>query len=644
MKKFLTLILCLLGWPVFSQPIIQPSAIGRSLIRATDAANARAALGVNATTTSGWPQYTPWATVGTFDTNSTPWICRDTSIIATTTNTEFPSVVYDAPRKRIIAAFIASSDHFGTNGICWFSDSYDGGITWDNFRQENLFPGDGVPHASLTALRDGSLLLNVVRRTYQGKEEIPGNAVYSDPINLLSTDGGQTWITNSTISAPTDKYWNASDSLVETPAGTWLKCFYDPVTVSNAVVLRSTDRGANWSEVQLDPHGSEANIVIHPNGTLFALVRQDANGTSPKILTSTNDGESWREVGLADIGTVDGINNQLSFPCAVFHGNRLLMSGRDNPAGNCILYWNDSYPYINGWHAAYKETMPSLYDAAVNLSPTVSLWVSAYSLTNTVANSLHNTPIVLRSVIIANDGEGFTKPDYKSLSQPSIALFRDDLPANGRITIWPNLGTIPDSPTNTSASGAIATYISGVDRAAWSLGSNNVHFASSNYLQNFWQTNVGTIIFRMARTNNGDNCYVLANQNDSATQKGFSLRLFGKAIKLDVSNGTEFAAKYATSVGLLRASYDLTPTVVAVTITNEQMWVWQDGIQCNTISTNSTGSKTYSTSDDALFHLSVGTFGFTASEAGTASFLTDVIAFTNALSRDETYQWMERIR
>lgn len=593
-----------------------------------------------------WPALTPWATQGTLATSSVPWVVYSTVVATNATNSMFPSVCYDAPRERILASYIDSNSHECTNGTVHLVSSYDGGRTWVDDRELNLFPGHGCVHATLTALRDGSLLLSAVARDYR-RQNVPysfANSILS-PIHVFqSLDGGLTWKTNSVISPATNLFL-ASNSIHETEEGSWLLGVYNSETISSAWMARSTNQGGSWNLVPVEgPLNELSTVQRHPDGALFVLGRM--LNWSPQVFSSTNDGESWECVGPVGINilqsSLGAITWYSSYPAFAFVGNRMVVMARMNPWGSAGMWWSDIYPYTNGFTFRGRNGYPSLYDAPVKLSESVVLWLSAFDnsinfLTSKKTNSW------LEAWVIANDSEGWIPERGRpGSSTPAVALYRKDLPSSGRVTFWLNRGSISGAPVNDSAHGAIAMSSDLNEKILWCGSRTNVHFSESNTLASLWQTNEATIIWRAGRTNALDGSLVLDNCYLDYRHHGFSLRQSGSTVRFVQCNGqdTNYASSY---MGILDGDTSGTPHVYAVRIRGERMFCYADGnLTANMISTNSNGSKHYSDSPDSSQHLSIGTFG--EGTTGQPLMISDLVVFTNAISDAEIRHWMLRLK
>jgi Uncharacterized protein related to plant photosystem II stability/assembly factor len=610
--------------------VIQTTAKTRALLRASTASEARAELGIVDSSVGTWTvATTPWATTGTLATNSTPWTIYTAQIASNPTNAQFPCVCYDFARRRLIGSYLASDSHYGTNSRPRLIDSYDGGKTWVNDR---AFPNSGwmtnIPHFGIGALQDGSLTAVFCQRFYN---PITYGAIYV----LLSSDGGLTWTTNSTIG--TGQYFFGSQPVFETGSSTWLLPAYFNTGQLPPVMLRTDDRGSTWSCVFTNtgtPSESEGFLTQHPyNGTLFWVTRSH-------IFTSTNNGVNWKNEGVPDIP-----NQYASYPACAFIGNRLLLSGRSGTFGNSTFWYSDTYPYINGWTQLPRSKRLSIYDYPVKLSESVVCWLSSLYPSNIltlVGIETNGVGAVLNSDIVANDGLGWSQPLDYSGTQPQVWLRRSDIPASGRMTVWNNWGNLGVSPTNNSVNGAVSTYFPGGERAAQVGGFTNVNFGVSNLLASLWQTNQATVIWRDARTNSSTWSYILDNKHSAfgAGQTGFGLYRFGQSIICEVANSTGTAAGNYTLAG--DTNYTGEFHVSAIRLNNENMWAWQDGAAVGGFVVTNSGSGLYTNSANSFRHLSVGSFGDASS--GQTHFLSDLIVFTNALSDAEIYAWMSELK
>lgn len=572
---------------------------------------------------------TPWATNGPFASNSAPWTVYTTLVATNGTNAFFPSVCYDFTRNRILASYIASESHYSTNGIVHLVDSYDGGLTWTNDRALDLYPGHGVPHAGITALQDGSLLLEFIPRDYPNG--VAGAALCYPVQVLQSFDGGDSWVTNSTIGS--GEWFSASNPIFETAGGTWLLNLYKLPSSVQCSLARSTDRGLTWTLMPLDSACNESSIQAHPDGTLFLLARGAADGLH--VYTSTNDGANWQYRGAAQLP-----NNFASYPAFCFLGNRLMIASRETPFADSVFYYSDAYPYTNVWVKLDRNGHPSLYDAPLKLSDSVALWLSAFN------GSSETTPAGTNSWteawITANNGDGWLPtPALSDYSQPAMALYRADISVPGPILDWNDWGTLGISPTNDSDHAPVPISLGDTDRAMRCQGSTNLNFGVSNVLANFWQTNRGTIIWRSARMESGDYHWILDCFQNYGNYTGFGLRQYGGSVRFTVGNGSgSYAASY---LGVGDVDYTGGFHVHAIVLHDELMGSFLDGNLAYFLpATNSTGSKAYSDSDTSTMRLTIGTFA--QGQSSPAMFISDMLVFTNSLSDTEIYAWMLRIK
>jgi hypothetical protein len=589
---------------------------------------------------------TPWATTGNTSTSAVPWWVYTTTVVSNATNSVFPSAVYDAPRGRIIASYIDSSTHECTNGTAHLVDSYDGGLSWVNDRELDLFPGHGLA-LTLSALPDGRImgvgfLRDVINHGAAAGTLFRRTNLNIMPIHILESLDGVTWTTNSMLQGT--NYQAGVGGLLETDTGTWLVPLYSNVTGTNAEIARSTDRGRTWSYIELDDAANESCIVQRKNGELITVGR--TQGAQPNIYSSADDGLTWTLVGPsgvnhtnADVGAVTWYS---SYPACVLMGDRLVLLSREQPFGHSALWYSDAYPYTNGWKFQARRGRPSMYDWPVKLSESVVLWLSSFDNHPTIVSS-GLTNAWVEAWVMANDAEGWSGScALRPVSEPAVALLRKDLPAVGRVRTWPNLGTLGVSPTNEVATdGALTHYVAGAARALWCVGFTNVYFTASNHLPSFWQTNIGTIVWRLGRTNQSDSAYVVDTFHAVDEFHGFGLRHWGNSIRFAQGGGTDgsFAGEYNA---LGTADYTGAMHTYAATFTNNTVRTFVDGHLAHSHTVTNTGTKAFSTNANTTLHMSFGTFA--VSSGGTPVLLSDILMFTNALSESEVLYWMSKIK
>ena len=113
-----------------------------------------------------------------------------------------------------------------------------------------------------------------------------------DPDPPPDPDLGKTW---SGVSGVTLQAWSS----VAYGNGVWIAVTSN--TTNSPDIIRSTDNGATWSGVDSPVINTTSDSprwgsVAYSSGRWVAV----ASGTGSKIITSTNDGESWVEIGPDD--------------------------------------------------------------------------------------------------------------------------------------------------------------------------------------------------------------------------------------------------------------------------------------------------------------------------------------------------------
>ena len=189
------------------------------------------------------------------------------------------------------------NDDWPSGGRICYVRSSDEGRTWS--KPKVVYDGpqdDRDPH--IAAMGDGSLWCSFFR--YRKVDE----KIEHDVCLVGSTDGGKTWDTEPRMLIEND--WAVSAPVREMDDGTRILGVYtaDKNTAYGAV-LRSTDKGATWSEpISIDPDSgvrldAETDVVRLKDGRLLAALRGD-RGIHMHYATSKDLGQTWSSV--SDIG------------------------------------------------------------------------------------------------------------------------------------------------------------------------------------------------------------------------------------------------------------------------------------------------------------------------------------------------------
>jgi hypothetical protein len=174
--------------------------------------------------------------------------------------------------------------------------SKDEGRTWTS--PKILFDGphdDRDPH--IAQMRDGTVVCSFF--TYRRQ---PDKKVVCDTCLVTSADSGNTWESDARVVAAG---WPSSAPVRELPDGTRLLGVYrEDGGTAYGGVIRSTDRGKNWSApipigkdsgVRLD---AETDVIRLRDGRLYAALRGDR--VPMHFAISTDQGLTWSAV--KDIG------------------------------------------------------------------------------------------------------------------------------------------------------------------------------------------------------------------------------------------------------------------------------------------------------------------------------------------------------
>lgn len=183
------------------------------------------------------------------------------------------------PNGDILVVFYAGYSHISPPNADWprggricSVTSTDEGRTWS--APSILFDGpidDRDPH--IAVLRDGTLLCTFFTfKMTNGKQEF-------DTCIVASRDGGQTWDKEARMLAAN---WAVSAPVRELADGTLILGIYTEAAKSAyGGVLRSTDKGATWSQpIPIDPQSgirldAETDVIQLKDGSIFAALRGD---------------------------------------------------------------------------------------------------------------------------------------------------------------------------------------------------------------------------------------------------------------------------------------------------------------------------------------------------------------------------------
>ncbi len=165
------------------------------------------------------------------------------------------------------------------------------------------------------------------------------NGSYYVPKLLKSDNGGETWI---------EVFMNGIDNLQSTTAIVFKgnKLFISGANASKSsyLVYCSDDNGVNWTlsnnGIPVDYNPNDFALAL--NGDLFLVCDELVNYTFyPKLMKSTNDGNSWTEVSMTGFGDLQKANSIL------FSDGTLVISGGSYLTDECCVYTSDIYSTID---------------------------------------------------------------------------------------------------------------------------------------------------------------------------------------------------------------------------------------------------------------------------------------------------------
>lgn len=132
---------------------------------------------------------------------------------------------------------------------------------------------------------DGTLLVGLVSMFHSSRVYAPADEGASWEVAFESEHGFHFW------------------DLVETRAGDWFFCTEDAAHIANAVVMRSTDRGASWEEMVpltgIPTAGHGLNLEVHPTTDAIYFLTE-----SSFLRSSMDGGDSWSAGDYVDFGSV----------------------------------------------------------------------------------------------------------------------------------------------------------------------------------------------------------------------------------------------------------------------------------------------------------------------------------------------------
>lgn len=140
----------------------------------------------------------------------------------------------------------------------------------------------------VTGQADGADVLLSIRVEPDGR----GLSVGGFGVALETADGGKTWKPRTLLDGEAgEKHLNR---IFTSPAGTWL------VAAEGGQMLRSADRGQQWTAVKTPYAGSLWSGLALPKGVLVA------GGMRGNLVRSTDDGLTWTHLPVKDAGSLTG--------------------------------------------------------------------------------------------------------------------------------------------------------------------------------------------------------------------------------------------------------------------------------------------------------------------------------------------------
>ncbi|HEY2887758.1 MAG TPA: sialidase family protein, partial [Candidatus Limnocylindrales bacterium] len=204
----------------------------------------------------------------------------------------------------IVAAFQVGRIYDGGACAIGFATSTNNGASWTS----GLLPGitKWTGGGTFDRATDAAVAYDARHATWIVSSlvltEVSGGADGVGIRNSLSTDGGQTWptvtsIPNTAGMVSPDKNWIVCDNTATSPF--YGNCYteWDDNGAGNRMEMsRSTDGGATWSVAATNNTGIiGGQPVVRPDGTVI-VPTANANETAIGAFNSTNGGVSWSAV------------------------------------------------------------------------------------------------------------------------------------------------------------------------------------------------------------------------------------------------------------------------------------------------------------------------------------------------------------
>ena len=168
--------------------------------------------------------------------------------------------------------------------------------------------------------------------------------------------------------------------------------------LNHGVILKTTDSGDNWYEVNINENNTFRDIYFVSDSTGFVI------GSNGLILKTNNIGENWIEVSINYSETLNSISFFDAFNGYIVGGNGLILKSSDG--GNL---WN-SVDFVNSDSLIYTKSVGT--EACYVLSGNGNLYRN-FNLTET--NEISNNKINVSPNPFNKDIKIEIKPDYRNI-------------------------------------------------------------------------------------------------------------------------------------------------------------------------------------------------------------------------------------
>lgn len=262
--------------------------------------------------------------------------------------TQVSDVVFSSANTNIIYA--AGSRYY--NGNCKIFKSTDGGINWQKLA-ENYFTISGnninnVLELAISTYSADTILAGVstlgnqvsVHRSVNGgidwhpwSEGLPSNQIFQiwHRDERFMNDGNGTYYLQYQDKLYSRRMTETQWQLTNLPQQGWLAniCIRENepgalyLVKYNNRIYKTTDRGANWTEIHTDPITCNYKIAASPAGILAVMSCEDnSNDVAQKLFVSFNNGYSFTEIALNGItGMIRGITFVGAYTLAAWSEN-----------------------------------------------------------------------------------------------------------------------------------------------------------------------------------------------------------------------------------------------------------------------------------------------------------------------------------